>query len=194
MVYTQLDLNSASSVSPVSRPWNGLIINVNVCLARMRVDEFLGHLMLFSPSLSFLKCRMVLETSTSPWILVYTVKRPVCLLISMICGVCQLPTVLRQRLSWTVIWRLLSKLVSPTLMTKLSRLLVLYRIVCYSLQSFFVTGYSMLYCTRLIRAVTGISVLYTVLSQPAAVFLNWVFRVDTIITLRFWKETPFFWE
>lgn len=33
--------------------------------------------------------RMVLDAFASPWILVYTVKRPVCLLISMIGGVCQ---------------------------------------------------------------------------------------------------------
>lgn len=46
---------------------------------------------------------MVLDRFASPWILVYTVKRPVCLLISMIGGVCQLPTVMRQHLSLTVI-------------------------------------------------------------------------------------------
>lgn len=50
----------------------------------------------------------VLDTFASPCILVYTVKRPARLLISMIGGVCQLPTVLRQHLSRTVIWRLLS--------------------------------------------------------------------------------------
>lgn len=51
---------------------------------------------------------MVLDIFASPWIHVYTVKKPVCLVISMIGGVCQLPTVLRQCSSWTVIWRLLS--------------------------------------------------------------------------------------
>lgn len=47
--------------------------------------------------------RMVLDSFATHWVLVYTVQRPVCLLISMIGGVCQLPTVLRQRLSRTVI-------------------------------------------------------------------------------------------
>lgn len=38
---------------------------------------------------------MVLDTFAFPSILVYTVKTPVCLLISMIGEVCQPPTVLR---------------------------------------------------------------------------------------------------
>ncbi len=114
-----------SGASHLGRHWNcnDLLFSGNVCLfqpicfARMQLDKSWSCVLWSSPS-PLLKESvgwMVLDTFASPWILVYTVKRPVCLLISMIGGVCQLPTVLRQHLSRTVIWRLLSLVDVPYL-------------------------------------------------------------------------------
>lgn len=96
-----------------------LLFSVNVSFGSQYVLQGCGHIRAEAVCcvLPLLKNKtvgqMVLDMFASPWILVYTVKRPVCLLISMIGGVCQLPTVMRQHLSRTVIWRLLSLISLP---------------------------------------------------------------------------------